>query len=89
MRSGIGPDTVSDFALAESCVSHAQLFFNRPDLDLATARPGQFALTPVTGMVDTLRQDYLNMSNMIFGEVPDFDSIFQAVQELEQHLNSG
>ena len=26
-------------AMAEDCVRHARLFFNRPDLDLASATP--------------------------------------------------
>jgi Nucleotidyl transferase AbiEii toxin, Type IV TA system len=51
------------------CPARAQ-FFNRPDLDLATAAPGTFALMPHDDMLANLRTDYAAMVGMIFGGIP-------------------
>ena len=37
---GIAAAAIADLKLAGDCVRHAQMFFNRPDLDLASAKPG-------------------------------------------------
>ena len=39
LESDIGRAASSDLALGVDCVRHARLFFNSPDLNLATARP--------------------------------------------------
>jgi hypothetical protein len=75
--------------MAEDCVRHARMFFNRPDLDLASAVPGSFALTPHDGMLADLRRDYQAMSGMIFGPIPTVDEVVVAIAELEQRLNVG
>ena len=75
--------------MAEDCVRHARMFFNRPDLDLASAVPGSFALTPHDGMLAVLRRDYEAMSGMVFGPIPNVDEVVEAIVELEQRLNRG
>jgi hypothetical protein len=75
--------------MAEDCVRHARMFFNRPDLDLASAVPGSFALTPHDGMLADLRRDYEAMSGMIFGPITTVDEVAVAIAELEQKLNVG
>jgi hypothetical protein len=74
-------------AMAEDCVRHAQMFFNRPDLDLASATPGSLALTPHDGMLAHLRRDYQAMAGMVFGPIPNVDEVVAGIFELEQHLN--
>jgi hypothetical protein len=63
------------------------MFFNRPDLDLASAVPGSFSLTPHDGMLADLRRDYEAMSGMVFGSIPNVDEVVAAVSELEHRLN--
>jgi Nucleotidyl transferase AbiEii toxin, Type IV TA system len=82
-----GENFVRDAAMATDCVRHARLFFNRPDLDLATAAPGRYALAPHDNMLANLEQDYNAMSQMIFGEVPEFGAVIQSVVHLEERLN--
>ena len=60
--------------LGADCVAHARMFFNRPDYDLASARPPSFAVTPLGDMADALRRDYEAMAAMIFGPVPPIRS---------------
>jgi hypothetical protein len=78
---------VKDAAMATDCVRHARMFFNRPDLDLASAAPGSFALVPHNDMLADLERDYNAMSQMIFGEIPAFAAIIESVVKLEKRLN--
>ena len=89
LASKIGQNATGDMAMAEDCVRHARMFFNRPDLDLASATPGSFALTPHDGMLADLRRDYEAMSGMVFGPIPSVDEVVAAIAELEQRLNRG
>lgn len=77
----------ADQALGADCVLHARLFFNRPDFDLATARPGAFVLVPAGEMLERLRRDYAAMSGMIFGRAPAFEDVMGSIRDLEMRLN--
>ena len=87
LASEIGRKATGDADMAADCVRHARMFFNRPDLDLASAVPGSFALSPHAGMLDDLRQDYEAMSGMIFGPKPTVDEVAASISELERRLN--
>ena len=87
MRAETGRAAVDDHEMARDCARHAQMFFNRPDFDLAHAEPGSFALLPHDDMVDQLRRDYAAMRIMIFGDVPSFDDILASVARLEALVN--
>lgn len=87
IHSPVGKNAVADHALALDCARHALMFFNSPDLDLLSARPGTFAITPTAGMVDALRRDYQAMLGMIFGEVPEFSDVLNTVEKLEHEIN--
>ena len=89
LASEIGRKASEDMEMAEDCVRHARMFFNRTDLDLARAAPGSFALTPHDGMLTSLRRDYAAMSGMVFGPIPTVDAVVVAIAELEQRLNRG
>ena len=89
LASETGRKATGDTDMAEDCVRHARMFFNRPDLDLASAVPGSFALTPHDGMLDDLRRDYEAMSGMVFGPIPMVDTVVAAIAGLEHYLNRG
>ena len=89
LASEIGRKASGNMEMAEDCVRHARMFFNRPDLDLTSATPGTFALTPHDGMLADLRRDYEAMSGMVFGPVPNVDEVVAAIAELEQRINRG
>lgn len=78
---------LADDALGEDCVRHARMFFDRPDYDLGSARPGTYALVPHDAMTDALRSDYENTKAMIFGEAPTFEDILASIAEIETKLN--
>jgi hypothetical protein len=87
LASEIGQKATGDVDMAEDCVRHARMFFNRADLDLASAVPGSFALTPHDGMLADLRRDYEAMSGMVFGPIPNVDEVVAVIGTLEQRLN--
>ena len=87
--SEIGQKAIQDASMAEDCVRHARMFFNRPNLDLVSAVPGSFALTPHDEMLANLSRDYQAMSGMIFGTIPTVDEVVVNIAELEQRLNVG
>jgi hypothetical protein len=87
LASEAGLKATGDAEMAEDCVRHARMFFNRPDLDLASAVPGSFALTPHDGMLAKLRLDYQAMSGMVFGPIPTVEGVVAAIAGLEQNLN--
>lgn len=84
----IGKRATADPALGADCVRHASMFFNSPDLDLATATPGTFSLSPSDAMIADLARDYRAMTGMIFGNVPTFDQVIASVARLEHLVNS-
>jgi hypothetical protein len=87
LQSDTGTRAVDDRAMAADCVRHALMFFNRPHFDLGSAVPGSFSLTPQDEMLTDLRRDYDAMAGMIFGPIPQMDSVVAAITELEQRLN--
>jgi hypothetical protein len=88
MGSDVGPAAAANLALGADCVAHARMFFNSPDLDLASARPGSFALTPSPDMRAALAQDYQAMGGMIFGQPPPFEAVMGSLSQLEARLNA-
>jgi Nucleotidyl transferase AbiEii toxin, Type IV TA system len=87
LASETGAKASGDMEMAEDCVRHARMFFNRPDFDLASAVPGGFTLTPHDGMLADLQRDYEAMSGMVFGSIPAVDAVVAAIAELEHRLN--
>lgn len=87
LQSEIGLRAKIDYVLALDCAHHARMFFNSNDLDLKSARRGSFAITPTLEMAEMLKRDYLAMTGMIFGDVPNFEDVIDAVRQLEFEIN--
>jgi hypothetical protein len=88
LETDAGRAALSNPKLATDCVQHAQMFFDRPDYDLASAKPGSFAIAPIGGMIDTLSRDYDNTTAMIFGTPPTFDQLLASAQALDVAVNT-
>lgn len=74
-------------AVAADCATHARLFFGSADLGLETAARGTFTLMPPQPMRVALRADYVAMTGMIFGDVPQLDAVLASVEEVERRVN--
>lgn len=88
LHSDTGEKAFGRQELAIDCSEHAQIFFNSAALDLKTAYFGTFSIVPSTSMIKELKRDYEAMSGMIFGEVPTFDEVIEAISVFERKLNS-
>lgn len=88
LASEHGDAALQDLDLAESCVKHARLYFDRKPLDLDQAIPGTFGIVPADGMLDPLKADYKKMAGMIFGDVPSFEDILGKIKMAEAILNA-
>ena len=88
LSEDVAAKALADADLGRDCVRHARMFFNSPDLDLATAAPGSFLLRPADAMLEPLRRDYVAMRGMIFGDAPTFEAVIATITELETRLNA-
>jgi hypothetical protein len=88
LESDTGRSAASDLDLAADCVRHARMFFNSPDINLATAAPGSFTLSPNRDMAAALARDYSAMSGMIFGEAPPLGAILDRLADFEADVNA-
>ena len=52
------------------------------------AKPGSFMLVPGDSKsISILSSDYDHMKGMIYGDIPEFDTILSRIQTLENELN--
>ena len=89
LQADVGHRALGNLELARDCARHARMFFNSADLDLASAMPGAFSIVPIPGMEKSLQRDYVAMSGMIFGDVPSFEEVIEAMRVLEKQINKG
>lgn len=88
LASDVGLTALADRELGADSVSHARMFFNRPDYDLVTAKSPTFSISLQGEMLNGLRRDHQAMSSMIFGTPPSFEAIVEKIAQLEITLNS-
>jgi hypothetical protein len=90
----LASSTTRDAALADQdllrdVVAFKQRFYPSRWARYEDAQPGTFKLIPTAERVAELRRDYRDMAIMIFGDVPAFDAIVDALQRLELEINAG
>jgi Nucleotidyl transferase AbiEii toxin, Type IV TA system len=85
---GNRPLESDEWELALNCARHARMFFPRPDFNLESAISGNFRVTPLPDMIEGLRRDYINMSGMIFDEIPRFEEVIDSVTTLEAAMKA-
>ena len=45
-------------------------------------------LMPQKDDIDKLKNDYLHMHNMLYGEIPEFEDIISDIKKLEDEINN-
>lgn len=78
----------NNLALLQKVVDFKMKFYPRKWAHYELAVPGTLKLVPPEYRMDDLRKDYAAMSNMMFGEHPDFDTLMIYIRELEQEINA-
>lgn len=80
-------DALANLSLLEDVVQFKARFYRCPWARYKEARPGTFKLVPKEEHLSSLRRDYSDMAEMIFGEIPDFDKILETLGLLENEIN--
>ena len=86
-NSDVKQRALADFGLLAEVVEFKQRFYPRGWARYDLAIPGALKLVPEKHILKVIRKDYLNMRNMIFGEVPEFEDMMQTLQRLEREIN--
>jgi len=87
LKSDIMKSVLTDLSLLEQVVEFTKKFYISSKGNYDTAKIGSLSLVPSNENISTLRNDYKKMGNMLFGDIPDFDSIMKSISEFEGKLN--
>lgn len=85
---GITNQSLDDLNLLETVLMNKKIYFASPSAHYETARIGTMCLSPNDAFVDTLKQDCEKMSDMFFGEPPNYENIIERIGEIEKDINS-
>lgn len=86
-----GTDDVAlfDGNLLEAVRSAAQAFFPQAKARYDQFQVGSIRIVPPPRGIEVLARDYAAMRDMLFGEVPTFQTILNVLAELEKRVNAG
>jgi hypothetical protein len=85
--SDVKEKALNNTVLLERVVAFKDKFFRCSWARYDEARPGTIKLLPPKESLLELEEDYLHMSNMIFGEIPLFDKLIGSIKKLEDEIN--
>lgn len=85
---GITSKALDDTSLLKTVVTNKIAYFYTSWANYETANIGTIRLLPNEIFVETLRQDCNKMSEMFFGEAPNFYEVMAEIAALEKTINS-
>lgn len=85
--SPVRDSALADLKLLEDVVAFKMRFYPSGWAKYEDAKPGSFKLVPADHLLADLRKDYRDMAVMILGPAPDFDSIIETLNRLEERIN--
>lgn len=87
-HNSIGDKAIKDLKLLGEVVEHNRIFFQDKPLKFDEPVPGSLKLVPPDLLKKELIKDYAEMKDeMIFGEAPSMDQIFQVLSDIENKVN--
>ena len=88
VKAGVKERAFQDTSLLERDVAFKQKFYYMKNARYDLAKPGSFMLVPRDSKsISILSSDYDHMKGMIYGDIPEFDTILSRIQTLENELN--
>ena len=87
-KKGILNEALSNLDLLDEVRDFTMKFYNRSWSNFETARIGSLRIAPNEKYINELKQDYLNMQVMIYGEIPSFEEIMIRLKEIENIINN-
>ncbi len=88
IKSGIDDLAIGDFPLLHDVIEHKKKYFKVGWAKYEEAIPGTIRIYPHDALLKSLRDDYRQMEHMLFGEIPDLDTVIQVIKDFENRLNS-
>lgn len=73
--------------LLKKVVDFKMKFYPRAWAKYQEAVPGTIKLLPPKYRLEVLEADYESMKDMLYGEIPNFDTIMEVIQRLEKEMN--
>ncbi|MCL2440346.1 MAG: nucleotidyl transferase AbiEii/AbiGii toxin family protein [Treponema sp.] len=88
----MGNNEVKNIALANTellieVVNFKKRFYPRGWANYDAALPGTICILPAKYNIQSLAEDYIKMQKMLFGEIPQWDTILSNLQKLEIEIN--
>lgn len=87
MNLPVKDDALADIELLNKVVQFKEKFYRCLWTRYDKARVGKLCLIPPERNLQTLKDDYEHMQNMIFGYKPDFEVILKEIEQLEREIN--
>ena len=88
MNSSVKDEALADIELLDKVVQFKEKFYRCPWAKYDLAKVGTLKLMPPERNMQSLKDDYAHMQNMIFGNKPDFEDILKSVGQLEREINN-
>jgi predicted nucleotidyltransferase component of viral defense system len=79
---------LADLAMLERVVAFKMKFYPRGWARYELAKPGTLRLVPQGHVLESVKNDYTAMREMIYGDYPDYEEIHRDLQDLENEINT-
>ncbi len=87
-QKNITKDALTDPALLNDVVKNKVIYFPSKWANYDEAKIGSMRLYPSEVFIESLKQDSQRMTDMFFGEAPDFDKILSEIKRIEAVINN-
>jgi len=86
-KNNLTYDAMQDSALLSDVVQNKVIYFPSKWANYDEAKIGTLRIYPNEVFIEQLKQDHRNMSEMFFGNAPDFNDTLSAIQIIERIIN--
>ncbi len=87
MRIGVGQEALADKGLYETIIKHRRYYNKLRGVNYDLLYPDYIDFYPPANLLEAFKSDYrVMLDNMIFGEAPDEEELFELVSELIQRF---
>lgn len=86
-KNNVTKQALNNLDLLRTVLKNKKLYFSSSSANYDTAKIGSFKLFPNDFFIDDLKQDCKKMSEMFFGEPPEFDKTMESIKKIERVIN--
>ncbi len=86
-KNNLTYDALQDTTLLNDVVRNKVIYFPSKWANYDEAKIGTLRIYPNKVFIEQLKQDHRNMSEMFFGDAPDFNDTLLAIQNIERTIN--